>query len=248
MNTSQKTIRNITDLLKHVSTRVNNTKNPIWFRGHARKNWSLIPSLYRDNKKTEMDYIKEFKQRATLLVEEPRPKAYHEWLFIMRHYRIPSRLLDWTESPLVGLFFAVYQNINEDGVLWALRPLKLNRNVPDYEDDGSLPSFDENEDFLEDYTLESILANPTPKAPLAIIAPRNSNRMQVQLSVFTINQNNNKPIDKVGDGTHVWKYIIPKNAKEKLRKELDILKITYFQLFPELIPASDTIRGKPHED
>lgn len=241
-----KTIHTIKELLDDLYTHVNDIKNPIWFRGHARESWKLIPSIYRSGEKTEMDYIKEFKQKAALLVEEPKPKEYHEWLFIMRHYNIPSRLLDWTESPLVAIFFAVHEDINDNGVIWALRPIELNRSIPDYKDDTSLPSFDEND--LTDYTLKSITADPRPKLPLAIIAPRNSNRMQAQLSVFTIHHDNLYPIDKIGKGTHTWKYIIPKDAKKTLREELDILKITPFQLFPELVNVSDAIRGKPHDN
>jgi len=46
----------------------------------------------------------------------------------MQHYRLKTRLLDWTESPLIATLFSVQDNHNVDGVLWALNPWILNEN------------------------------------------------------------------------------------------------------------------------
>lgn len=248
MGYPKKTIYCINDLLEDLLAR-DDPKNPIWFRGHANKNWNLVPSIYRNYKRTEIDYIKKFKQKATLLVE-PKPNKQYEWLFIMRHHKMPSRLLDWTESPLVGIFFAL-DDEDEDGVLWSLLPLELNQNAHVLEEnDKSLPSFDENKNILNAYDPDHFKKDiKSKRQSLAIIAPRNSNRMQVQLSVFTINHSIEKPIDKIGGGSHIWKkYIIPKNSKKTLKKELSILKITNFQLFPELDYAFDEIRDESYEN
>lgn len=242
----EKTIRSIHDLLQELSICMDLINGPIWFRGQAKKDWKLIPSLYRDVKKPEMHYVNEFKQNATLLVD-PKPDDLHEWLLIMRHYEMPSRLLDWTESPLVAIFFAVYEDIEYDGVLWALLPLELNRHVTEFKNITSLPSFDKDNVILSDYIPEFVIEE-LPKPTLATIAPRSSSRMQAQSSVFTINHADKKPIDEIGTGQHIWKYIIPKNSKKTLRDQLNMLKITYFQLFPELNNAANEIRGKSHEN
>lgn len=48
------------------------------------------------------------------------------WLALMQHYRLPTRLLDWTELPLVAMFFAVCE-LSDDGTLWMLNPYALNK-------------------------------------------------------------------------------------------------------------------------
>lgn len=247
MSQSKKIIFHICDLLNDLSSR--RKQELVWFRGHADKNWKLVPSIFRTTTKTEIDYIKEFKQKATLLVE-PKPIKPYEWLFIMRHNHIPSRLLDWSESPLVALFFAVNCNEHEDkdGALWIIKPLKLNQNTQDFKHDKSLPTFDENTKVLDMYTPEPAYEFAKNKRPtLAIRAPRNSNRMQAQLSVFTINHYDKTPIEEIGKRKHIQKYLIPKEAKETLKKELNILKITNFQLFPEL-PFTFNERDESNEN
>ena len=48
------------------------------------------------------------------------------WLFLAQHYGVPTRLLDWTENPLVAAYFAVLDHPDDDGCIWALRISGLN--------------------------------------------------------------------------------------------------------------------------
>lgn len=211
---------------------------PVWFRGQSKAEWALVPKLLRGAPSpSETFLINRFKQNATFLLSQ-HPKNDFEWLFLMQHYSMPTRLLDWTESPLVALYFAAFENEASDGALWVLLPTILNEKSnyrPDYPHE--VPSFED--EHLQNYLPETIAREHRSRLfPMAAIAPRNSSRMQAQQGVFTISHRENTPIEDVGaEGAprdHVWRYLIPHTAKGRLRQELRILGFSKFQLFPEL--------------
>lgn len=103
----EKRIRSVSDLLRAVeSHRKRAVRTPIWFRGSTNKDYDLVPSLGRlpYKLKNETALINAFKQNAVPFVDQ-RPQSHWEWLFLARHHGVPTRLLDWTESPLIGLYF-----------------------------------------------------------------------------------------------------------------------------------------------
>ena len=181
----------------------------------------------------EQMLARRFKQNALLLLPN-RPQEEWEWLFVMQHYGVPTRLLDWTESPLVGLYFSVNEHPRDEGVLWALLPVELNRlgNIPTHS--GDLPAFDE-DPFLRSY-LPSVLAGESQSEmkTVAFIAPRNTERSQAQHTVFTITHRDLTPMEDLGSHKHVWRYLIPARAKKTVLEELQRLSITRLTLFPEL--------------
>ena len=45
----------------------------------------------------------------------------------MQHFSCPTRLLDWTRSPWVALYFAVNHHFDKDGAVWSFLPSPLRR-------------------------------------------------------------------------------------------------------------------------
>ena len=239
-------IESIADLTEAISETADTCDGPIWCRGHGNESWPLLPAFYRYDppKRSEHALLTKFRQSATMLVERPASDSF-DWMFLMQHYGVPTRLLDWSESPLVALYFSVGSLEGEDGALWILKPSELNKHahIRTAEVDGHVPSFHDEE--LQNYTIESLRSPDRSNLyPLATIATRNSTRIQAQLGVFTIHHRDPVPIENVGDRSHVRKLRIASGRKATLRRELALLGFSRFQLFPELESVGDILRGE----
>jgi hypothetical protein len=89
------------------------------FRGHANKDFSLLPSIYRKEEwiSNEDKMIREIIMRCPS--EFSAMRSSFEKLVKMQHYDLPTRLLDLTENPLVALYFACvgFKENDKDGEL-----------------------------------------------------------------------------------------------------------------------------------
>src|SRR5262249_16255651 len=106
---------------------------PFW-RGHADFKWSLTPEVFRSNHSgqayPEVTLIRSFMgQRESRSQRCPPYNDLNGWLILARHFGLPTRLLDWSMSPLTALFFAVQELDETDGALWALNPGHLNYDM-----------------------------------------------------------------------------------------------------------------------
>jgi len=105
-----------------------------WFRGQPKYQDELLPSIFRQGDKFGVIYdepkmFEEFSRRY------PEQSLSHrnvfEWLTLMQHYGLPTRLLDWTSNVLVALYFCCAGNASEDGAIFALDPTYIERDLSD---------------------------------------------------------------------------------------------------------------------
>jgi hypothetical protein len=87
----------------------------LFYRGEHRKYDRLLPAIYNPNYSWINNEDTIYKQTTALFPDEFNGKRYTiEKLIVMQHYGIPTRILDISKNPLVGLFFACYANGNNE--------------------------------------------------------------------------------------------------------------------------------------
>ena len=236
-------INSIADLLERLE-QINHRAKVVWFRGHSRGNWHLEPSLSRMGKlAAELQVTKRFKQNAFQFLDHV-PTEEWEWTFLMQHYGVPTRLLDWTENPLIALYFATREDGFKKGerrppaAVWILYPRKLNEmsgiamRSPD-----DIPAFGDDSE-LGDYLPSRVSQGNVSKNPIAIIATRQFGRVVAQQGVFTIMHRESVRIEELrdseGHSRHIVKLVIPRKSVPRIRKELDLLRINKLFVFPQL--------------
>ncbi len=94
--------------------------SPVWFRGGGRASHLHIPTLmhaytgdvakkYPSLQANQRDYYGEFKFQADGVAEMERGLAFttSDYISMMRHYRVPTSFLDWSETAFSSLYFAL---------------------------------------------------------------------------------------------------------------------------------------------
>lgn len=229
-------IRNLGDLIDVIEEIAGN--EIYWYRGHGNKDWELIPSVQRSVYQGKEQYLaNDFYMKASVtLHEKPDFRNYSAWLSIMRHYGLPTRVLDWTRSPLIAAYFAVddwERRSNRDGCIWILSPSKLN----------SMEGFQEYLYSIDSHTALQMIRPafkkeyvPENKAVidriLACYPIEHDMRIYVQQSAFTLH-NTSRKLEEIQEEGLLQKIIIPGEVKERIYHELKIMGISLSHVYPD---------------
>jgi hypothetical protein len=266
-------------------------ENEWWFRGLRGSKFKLITSLGRflleenfstfneEAKKKEIEVIESFQTGASSYVfaktEESFSKELHGtnddawfWLFVMQHYEIPTRLLDWTISPLIGLWFAIndWKGLDPhkkdgDAILYAFNPKEYLKKavIGKMENPPFLYTKDSKAKFIIDQfnPFDTLNQNAihTHFSSLPIIGFYNNNRIKAQKGRFTVSKNPTVSLEdeirefskgaKPTDPKLILKsYLIKSENISKIRNEISSLGFTYTDLIPDLEGVSKSFYSK----
>jgi hypothetical protein len=205
----------------------------VWYRGHPNSEFYLLASLLRyENGLEKEEYLfKSFQKFTDRLLQ--RRESEWETLFEMQHYHIPTRLLDWSETFGIALFFASHDkqsyHSGKDAAIYLLNPEALNRisNVPKV---YRIPEEEENFPYSKIYWEHRPFS---PSAPIAIEPIFFNDRMLAQRGMFTVHDDSIEPIETKFP-TAVKKIILPNNLISAALEFLDLSNITQYSVFPDL--------------
>jgi hypothetical protein len=237
-------IRSVGELIAFVLNTCTSDKRIRWFRGHREAGWDVLPSIWRGYTPAEEQVLTNlFRPRAALRRPvAPREDDYPAWLSLMQHYGLPTRLLDWSRSPLIAAYFAVaaYKKVAPaDAVIWMLDPIEMNSILR-----GINLFYPIDSDTAKKMLVPAFKGPSTDDGEvLAVMAVEHDIRMFVQQGAFTIHASKDPLNARTGHSRYLKPILIPAAAVEQLAWEIFACGFRRGDLFPDLANLADEIMG-----
>ncbi len=211
------------------------------YRGMEDINYDLTTTLNRlGESHLEKHLLRNFRKYSQIVDDEN--KSIWNWLALAQHHGLPTRLLDWTYSPLVALHFATanFMNFKKDGVIWAVNYVDAKHYLPDQlscviEEEGSHIFTAEMLDRAV-HQLPDLQKLKKQEYAIFLEPPSIDQRIVNQYAVFSMVSDPNVIISHWLQHTKInyFKIIIPCELKWEIRDKLDQANINERVLFPGL--------------
>lgn len=251
----------------------NPVRNHFLFRGMEDYAYELLPGLFRKtitvtsenkavNKKylafsDEMGILLNFIQEASAYTKNIPANDYVRWAELAQHYGVPTRFLDWTENPLVALYFACESNSGTDAVVWILHKMNFTHYANE-RDKTRVPKTNEANilDLLTTCPKNKEKYQTLYKSPLIYTPYYFDNRMSAQASWFMVWGTEQEPLETMFEDSNymrikesevdvrscgkntgnqfVCKVLVHAYDKQKIIRQLDYMGINAKALFPGL--------------
>jgi len=245
-------VGSLQDLLDHIakSTLADSPHAHVrlWFRGHSKEEWELQPAVYRpefpsrdeaERLQIERHLTQDFRVESAGL--RPGRETEAELYFLQQHYRMPTRLLDWTTSPLHALYFATTAGDKSNGEICMMDAYQLATS----QKAKGFVGIATGRSLIFEKALQPIFHWQKPDFPNFILPVRPDQldpRMRLQRSCFTFHP----PTPHVlttAENRSLRLFSVPKDAKGPIKKALFLLGIDDFTVYGDLESLARRLRA-----
>jgi hypothetical protein len=217
----------------------------IYFRGHSNESYKLIPSLLRNKTETKTKYLEQvlFYDFVSMAGSKIKNEDSWEILFTMRHYGVPTRLLDWTTSFANAIYFAISDKKLVNPHIWMLDPYKLSEKNKGFQAGGLLnPSYDLDNDYVKMFINDDDSKIVKPKFPIPLYPARNNPRQFAQQGVFTIHGTKPNSLEELAPEC-LKKIDIPTDCLSDAQNFLKLAGINEYSIYPDFTGLSNHLKS-----
>lgn len=214
----------------------------VWYRGHPNAKYYLLANLlrFKNGLAKEQQLFNSFRKFSDRVLD--RRKSEWETLFEMQHYGVPTRLLDWSETFGVALFFAATYNQSQhagsDAAIYLLNPVALNS----ISGKGRVLRIPADE---AEFGYTKIYWNHSPfkaSAPIAVEPIFLNDRMLAQRGMFTVHHDSVEPLENAFPHA-IKKVLLPAPVVVAALEFLELSNLHAYTIYPDVTGLAEHLRN-----